>query len=916
MRRFASLLILGWVVCGCAASALGGESTIRPDGLLCESQARPLSVDVDSPLLRWRVEAVRSSARGLRQSGYRILVATSEDKLAAAEGDVWDSHRVNSSATQVEYRGMPLLAEHTYYWKVQSWDQVGVASEWSAAGEWTMGLDVGGLKNSAWKAKWIAAAPDTAAPTEAKDAGALPIFRRAFSLPTGVRKAVVRISGLGQYELRINGGSVNENTLAPGWTDYRKRVFYNTIDVTRLVHAGENALGVLLGNGMYNVAETPGRYQKFSGSMGQPKLIAQLSVTLEDGTRQDILSDGTWTQTPGPITFSSTYGGEDFDARREPAGWDAAGFADDGWKAAVEVDGPGGRLMAEPIPAVRALQVFSTAQVTEPRAGAQVYDLGQNFSGWPAMEVQGARGDVVKLIPGELLDEQGLVSQKSSGEPVWFAYTLRGSGKESWHPRFSYYGFRYVQVEVTPAKNAAAKPAILRMEGQFVHAAVTRSGEFASSSEQMRRIHNLILAAVDSNLHSVLTDCPHREKLGWLEQTHLQGKSLMSNYDLSQFYAKTADDMQDAQLASGLVPDIAPEYVQFERGFRDSPEWGSAAILAPWLAYQQYGDSRILKNHYEMMKRYADYLESQAKDGVVSHGLGDWYDIGPGEPGESKLTGRGLTATAIYYQDLTVLRQVATLLAKPEDERLFLRRANQVRAVFNAKLFHPVTHQYDTGSQTANAMPLVVGLVPESERRALLAHLVDDIRQRKNHVTAGDIGFHYVVTALMEGGRSDVLFDMISRNDTPSYGYQLAQGATSLTEAWDTNPKSSQNHFMLGHIEEWFHRGLAGLNIDFSRPAAERIVIRPAVVGDVTWARDSQESVLGRIVADWKLEQGKFVLHVTIPANASATVYLPVTAVGPVTASVGARRSRLQAGSAVYVVGSGEYQFEAPLHRD
>ena len=257
----------------------------------------------------------------------------------------------------------------------------------------------------------------------------------------------------------------------------------------------------------------------------------------------------------------------------------------------------------------------------------------------------------------------------------------------------------------------------------------------------MNRIHGLILAAVASNTQSVLTDCPHREKLGWLEQTHLLGKSLMYNYDLSQVYEKIAYDMQDTQLVNGLVPDIAPEYVQFEKGFRDSPEWGSASILALWIHYQQYGDRRILANHYRMMKRYAEYLASRAKEGIISYGLGDWYDIGPGEPGESKLTARGLTATAIYYQDLTALQRVASLLGKRPEAAAYSRKAAQVRKAFNAKLFNAQTHQYDAGSQTANAMPLAIGLVPDSERAAVLANLVEDIRKHNNHVTAGDVGF-------------------------------------------------------------------------------------------------------------------------------------------------------------------------------
>jgi hypothetical protein len=895
------------------------NGTIQATNLKCETLSHPLGIETLHPHLSWLLEPSRDSGRGLRQAGYRILVATSREKLAAGQGDVWDTGKVDSAkTTHIEYKGLPLGSDESYYWRVMVWDQDKRASEWSDIGEWTMGF----VDAKDWKATWIAAKPDQQKDTSIGEdrTRSLPIFRHGFSLPSGFNKALVRVSGLGQYELRINERSVNDGNLAPGWTDYRKKVFYNTFDVSDLLRAGDNAIAILLGNGMYNVETTPGRYLKFSGSFGQPKLIFQLNVTFKDGSHRKIRSDRSWKQTAGPITFSSTYGGEDFDARREPRGWDGPSYNDSDWQAAVEVAGPGGQLTSELIPAVKVMRTFETMKVSNPKPGVRVYDLGQNFSGWPAIKVSGASGTTVKLIPGELLDDRGLVSQRSSGEPVWFSYVLRGSGEESWHPRFSYYGFRYVQAEETsPGGDGIPRErALIRVEGQFVHSAAVQTGEFTSSSNLINRIHSLVLAAIDSNVQSIVSDCPHREKLGWLEQTHLLGKSLMYNYDLAHLYEKIADDMHNEQLASGLVPDIAPEYVQFEEGFRDSPEWGSASILAIWAAYQQYGDQRLLAKHYEMMKGYAEYLGSKAKDGIISYGLGDWYDIGPGAPGESKLTSRGLTATAIYYQDLVVLQVVADLLGKRADAREYLGKANEVRAAFNAKLFNVSTGQYDSGSQTANAMPLAVGLTSDSERSAVLAHLVGDIRKRNNHVSAGDVGFHYVVTALLEGGRSDVLFDMISRDDPPSYGYQLKSGATTLTEAWDTNPNSSQNHFMLGHIEEWFHRGLAGLQFDLSRPTLERITIRPTVVGDVTWARDVQDTVLGRIVSEWRRKDGKLTLDVTVPVNATATVYVPTTRTGavkendrPVVMSTHVRKLRVSHRMVVYAVSSGQYHFES-----
>ena len=724
-----------------------------------------------------------------------------------------------------------------------------------------------------WQAGWIAATPGSN--EAAKDSAPLPLFRYSFHLNKKVAKGTLYISGLGQYEAHINGREVTDAVLMPGWSDYRKRIFYDSFDVTSLLKPGENVIGVMLGNGMYNVEKTKGRYSKFYGSFGQPKLIAQLELSFVDGTEQTIISDGAWKTAPGPVTFSSTYGGEDYDARLEKPGWDAPGLHEEGWSGAAVVKGPGGKLTPEIAPPIKVFERYEPVKITHPRAGVTVYDLGQNFAGWPEIEVSGQRGSSVKLVAGELLDANGFVTQRSANaypdSQNSFTYTLKGGGPERWHPRFSYYGFRYVQVE----KTGSQPPVLRHLDGRFLHDAVAVDGHFASSSDLLNRIHTLINRAMLSNMVSVLTDCPHREKLGWLEQTHLAGPSLMYNYDLATLYTKMADDMQDAQLADGLVPDIAPEFTVFEGGFRDSPEWGAAVVLSPWTAYQFYGDLDLLRSHYDSMARYLAYLKGHAQGHLLMYGLGDWYDIGPGAPGVSQLTSPGLTATAIFYQSLTTMSRIAKLLGHNDDASQYMDEADEVRMAFNAKFFHADTNEYDRGSQTADAMPLVTGLVPEDHRAAVLANLVADIRRHNNHVTAGDIGFHYVVRALTDGERSDVLYDMLSRTDKPSYGDQLAHGATTLTEAWDANPESSQNHFMLGHAEEWFYRGLAGIDFDLTRDEDKRIVIHPAIVGDVQSASASYQSVLGKIENSWSRNQGLLRMNVTIPSGVKATVLFP-----------------------------------------
>jgi hypothetical protein len=456
------------------------------------------------------------------------------------------------------------------------------------------------------------------------------------------------------------------------------------------------------------------------------------------------------------------------------------------------------------------------------------------------------------------------------------------------------------------------KPEVLSIWTDFTHDNVSVDGHFTSGVTQLNQIHALIDRAILSNLASVISDCPTREKLGWLEQTYLAGSSIMDNYGVLKLYEKISDDMADAQLANGFVPAIAPEYVAFvnangdSTNFRDTPEWGSAIILSPWEAYRVYGDTEILKDHYDSMVSYAGYLRSKLQDGMLTFGLGDWFDIGPGQPGEAQLTGKGLTATAIYYHDLQTLAAIANLLGKEADAASFGKEAAEVRESFNRHLLHADTATYDRGSQTAQAMPLVLGLVPESLRQAVLDNLIKDIRAHGDHVTAGDIGFHYVVRALTDNGRSDVLFDMLSRDDSPSYGYQLERGATTLTEAWDANPGASQNHFMLGHAEEWFYRGLAGIDVDMTRPESRQIMIRPAFLAKVSGAQAALHTVLGTVKSSWTCDRTNVVWRVVIPVGSRAIVALPNAASG---VSMDERTPPQASPAGELSLGSGAYEF-------
>jgi hypothetical protein len=905
------------------------RSSARPADLRVEWRSRPLGIDGPRPRFTWTI-AAGAEARGVRQSAWRIVVASSAEAAAAGRGNVWDSGRVTDGGLRGQPpHDLPLASQTPYWWSLIVWDEVGHASDWSGPERFVTGV-IGD-----WQARWIAAEKgwpvaiaESRKPAPVPGPKPMPLFRRDFTLGGPVEHAFLSIVGLGHHAVSVNGREAHASMLDPGWTDYRKTVLYTTYDVTDLLRPGENAIGVMLGNGMYHVEGAEGRYKKFVGTFGQPRLLAQLVVVLASGERVVVASDGSWTTRPGPIVFSSIYGGEDHDARREIAGWDRAGAPRDGWAPVLLVDGPGGRLRAQAIPPMTARTTYPAVAVTEPRPGVFVYDFGMNCSSRPALSVRGPAGAAVRLSPSEVLGSDGLIAPRSIGArpglPVCYSYVLAGrDGGETWRPRFTYCGSRYLQVEgAVPADRARpGDVAIVSLASEFVHTDMPQVGRFGAGQALLVQTHDLIRQAVLSNSASVFTDCPHREKLGWLEQDHLNAETILYLEDGATMYEKTIADIVDAQLPSGQIPEIAPEYVQFtgpDAMFRDSPEWGGAVVIAAWKAYKFYGDPRILAAGYPAMRRYADHIEGKrTAKGLVDYGLGDWLDLGPRENGKRvQLTSMGVTATATYFQMLTCLGDIARRLGQPQaDIADFARRAASVRAAFNAAFYHAGRGSYDTGSQTANAMPLALGMTPAGQEGRVLDALVADIRARGDHVSAGDIGFHYVVRALAEHGRPDVLHAMLSRTDAPSYGAQIAAGATALTENWDPSHGGSQNHFMLGHALGWLYGGLGGVTVDFWRTDAPPIRIAPQCVPGLESASVEYRSVLGPIRSMWTREGRRMRFEVDIPAGNDATIVLPAVLSqlregrAPAARAHSVTRAVERDGATELTVGSGRYRF-------
>jgi alpha-L-rhamnosidase len=900
----------------------------------CNYKLNPLGVETLNPRFSWTIEA---SDNNQRQTAYRVLVADSPEVLAKNQGNVWDSGKTMSEkSNQIEFGTVQnrnptseirniLRGGKKYFWKVMVWDANGKPSAWSDNALWQMGL----LSPQEWgKSEWLAlekiidsnkilpALHNEKAPK--RPTNALPQFRKTFTVANGktLKNATAFVSGLGHFELFLNGEKVSKNFLDAGWTKYEKYAQYVTFDIKNQVKQGKNAVGVMLGNGFYNIPQ--GRYWKILQSFGYPTFIAKIQLEYTDGTVEDIVSDTSWKTIASPIRFTSIFGGEDYNANLEEIGWKNADFDDNHWQTPLVLTNmpPVVSQQQEPL---GYFDSFGSVKITEPKPNVFVYDLGQNMSGIPYIAVQGKRGDTVRISPSELLNDKGTIAQWAVGAPVFFNYILNGKGIEKWQPQFTYYGFRFIQIEGAVPEgypNPNNLPVVKDIKGIHTRNAAEAVGTFTCSNPLFNNIHKLIDWSIKSNLASVITDCPHREKLGWLEQSYLMGNSIRYNYDLATLAPKVMADMQASQTTNGMVPDIAPEYVYFGGGFRDSPEWGSAAIILPWEMYQWYGDRNLLTDNYLMMKKYVDYLSSRAKNHIVTHGLGDWFDLGPKQPGESQLTSTGVTATSIYYYDITLLSKIARLLGKEDDAKTYENLGKEVRKAFNATYFNAEKMSYDRSSQTAFSMAIVLGLVEAENKNKVFQSLLTEIKNSNYALTAGDVGFHYLVSVLQNEGASDVIFKMNSRSDVPGYGFQIAKGATALTESWPALKNVSNNHLMLGHLMEWFYNGLAGIKQTDNSVGFKEIMIRPEPVGDITEVTGSYKSIYGLVKSQWKKTDKTFSLSVEIPVNTTAFVYLPSNKNAQVTVNKKPVKSmknvqfiKNEGDKMVFKVGSGKYDF-------
>jgi len=848
----AFLVLALWLPAVAAAAAGPGA----PRQLRCEYRRCPLGIDVARPRLGWFVTDGR---RGAMQAAYQILVASSKDKLDADAGDLWDSGRVISSRSiQVVYRGKPLRSGQRCWWKVRTWNKAGrgepVASPWSKPSWWEMGL----LAPEDWKgedgaAQWIAA-PETRAPRAGKGKAAeepAPLLRKAFEVRQGLKRARAYVCGLGYYELYLNGKKVGDHVLDPAQTDYDHRSFYVAYDVTSLLQPGVNAAGILLGNGWYNQqALRDGLF-----AYGRPGAIALLRIDYKDGSSTAIVTNGTWKAVPSPIVFNQIYVGEVYDARREIEGWTTADFDDAAYPAARVVSPLSPKLCAQPIEPIKVTGTLRPARRTNPKPGVWVYDLGQNIAGWARITVKAPAGTRVKLTFAEAVHADGMINPASTGywligTPQHDIYIARGGGEETWEPRFTYHGFQYVEVTGLPG---GAPP--LAVEGRVVHTALERAGEFDSSNAMLNRIYRTALWTLRDNLHGLLTDCPHRERCGWTGDAQVAAETINYNFGAAALWNKYIGDI-DTSLVKGLPTAIAP-------GKRikkiANPDWGAAIVLLPWYQYRYYGDRRVLAAQYSHMRRFIEYLGELADGYIVSKGYGDWYD--PPDEGPQALsipmpkhTPVALTSTAYYFQAARIMSRTAALLGRADEAARYRRLAAEIRRAFQARFFRPEENSY--GSQTADAMALELGIVPEDKRAAAAAALAADIERHNGHFTTGIHGAKRLYVALSATGHGRLAETVLTRTTYPSIGYLFSLGATTMWENWSltnnhrNNPRS-HNHPMNTGFATWFHQALGGINLAEDVPAFRRFLLRPDIHNDLRHVRATHRSPYGWIVSEY-----------------------------------------------------------------
>lgn len=882
--------------------------------LHCEYAANPVGIDVRQPRLGW---TLHSSKRGARQTAWQIAVAASADDLSQRRY-LWDTGKTaGSENAHHPYAGPALRSRQRCWWQVRVWDEDDQPSAWSAPAFWEMGL----LDASDWRATWIT--PDW--DEDVTISQPAPMLRRKFTLKETPVTARLYVTSLGVYEARLNGQRVSDWRFTPGWTSYEHRIQYQTYDVTKMLTAGDNAVGVLLGDGWY---------RGFLGFQGQRNtygdrlaLLLQLHVTFADGAEEIITSDEAWRAALGPIRASDLYNGEVYDARRERPGWDRAGYPDRDWAGVRTLPAPTAALVAQNGPPVRPIEELSARAITVSPEGETIVDFGQNLVGGVRIRMRGEAGQTVRLRHAEVLQPDGnLYTENLRSAQQTDEYILKGEGEEIYEPTFTFHGFRYLGVtgypgELTPEDVTAV----------VLHSDMAPTGEFACSHPLLNQLQHNIVWGQKGNFLDVPTDCPQRdERLGWTGDAQVFASTAAFNYQIAPFMTKWLRDLALDQHADGAVPHVVPDVLQkLPWSAAGATGWGDAAIIVPWTLYQRYGDTRILAEQYASMKAWVEYMRANGDNelffGYGFH-FGDWLALDTGIDGlVFGLTDVMLIGTAFYAYSTELLAKIAAVLGKTDDAAHYRDLHGRIVAAFQQEFLTPAG-RLASNTQTAYVLALMFDLLPEAMRGEAVRRLVADIRRREMHLSTGFLGTPYLCHVLERFGQLDVAYALLLQESYPSWLFPVTQGATTIWERWDgqkpdgsfqTPSMNSFNHYAYGAVGSWMYRTLGGLEVDPAHPGFTRAIVAPQPGDGITWAKTSLQSMVGRYAVDWSREGDGMMLKVAVPANGAALVKLPDARIEAVTESgvaladaPGCANPRQEAGCVVIEVGAGEYTFQ------
>jgi alpha-L-rhamnosidase len=830
----------------------------------CEYSINPIGIDVAAPRFSWQIQDERRNAV---QTAYQLLVGTDSISLVSGKADAWNSGKINSDKTNnIQYGGIKLVSRKKYYWQVISWDQEGKPSSASAVASFETGF----FSITEWKGHWISDTSDI----RYKPA---PYFAKFFSVTSKIKSARAYICGLGYYELSLNGKKIGDHMLDPAYTRYDKTMFYVTYDITGVLQQQENTIGVLLGNGWYNEQSKAVWYFDRAPWRDRPKFLLNVYIEYEDGRTEIIVTDKSWRTAPSPIIFNNIYSGEYYDAGLEQAGWDKPGFDYSKWKHVLQCLPPAGKLTAQSVPPIRISAEIKPISLKKINDTVYLVDMGQNFAGFSRLTVSGPRGTTLLLKHGEDLSNAGGTRLNQRNISVHYRFEdsseaaqtdkfiLKGTGTEVFTQHFTYHGYRYVEIR-------SDRPVTLTKEsvtGLVAHTDFQRIGSFNCSNDLLNRIYTAGIWSYISNAFGIPTDCPHREKNGWTGDGHISAETGLYNFDGILFYEKWINDFADEQRAAGDIAGIIPTS-GWGYSFGNGPVWDAALLFIPNYLYDYYGDDYLVKKYYNRYKRYLDYLQFRADSNIQHIGLGDWSPYKSVTPVE-------LTSSSYYAVMTRIMAKFARIAGNTADMQKFTDLSERIKASINTKMLDTVNAVYANGTQTAYSTMLCQDIVPAGLKEKVINNLVKAVAAGNNHLDVGMIGSKYLLNALTENGRTDIAYTIATQKTRPSWGWWLEQGETTFQESWGLGP--SRNHIFLGEIVAWLYKALAGINTDPDNPGYKNIIIHPQFPDSLFFVKASTQTVHGPVSVDWQKDKHNNIsLQLVVPANSSATVYLPAIA--------------------------------------